>query len=203
MNRTTRWIAVVLWLVGGACLIQAYQALVAPPPGASLLLELSGEGVQIYTCEEKNHHLEWVFKAPEAKLYDTPGHAVGTHSAGPTWRADNGAAVVGEVITTANAPEATAIPWLLLRVKNHEGTGILLASLSAMCSPGSRVFSLTMYRFTMNRLSTRGVRVILRSLTPVIHPVVAHDSDPATPHELWQFNGVLEILCWHSVSPVD
>ena len=125
MNRTTRWIAVVLWLVGGACLIQAYQALVAPAPGASLLLELSGEGLQIYTCEEKNHHLEWVFKAPEAKLYDTPGHAVGTHSAGPTWRADNGVAVVGEVITTANAPEATAIPWLLLRVKSHEGAGIL------------------------------------------------------------------------------
>ncbi len=125
MIRTTRWTAVVLWLVGGACLIQAHQALVAPPPGASLLLELSGDGVQIYTCEEKNHHVEWTFKAPEGKAVRHAWACCRCHSAGPTWRAEDGSAVVGEVITAANAPEATAIPWLLLRVKSHEGAGML------------------------------------------------------------------------------
>jgi len=33
---------------------QAGQAGVMPPPGSPLLLELSAEGVQIYTCEAKN-----------------------------------------------------------------------------------------------------------------------------------------------------
>jgi hypothetical protein len=60
-----------------------------------------------------------------------------------------------------------------------------------------------LYRFTMDRLSTWGVRVILRSLTPIIHPVVAHDSNPATSDGFWQLNGVLEIFCGHGVSPVD
>src|SRR5690349_17291262 len=48
------------------------------------------------------------------------------------------------------------------------------------------------YRFTMDRLSTRGVRVILRSLTPIVHSVVTHDSDPATSDGFCQFSGVLE-----------
>src|ERR1700722_1806619 len=60
-----------------------------------------------------------------------------------------------------------------------------------------------LYRLRMDRLSTRRVRVILRSLAPIIHSIVAHDSDPATPDAFWQLNGVLEIFCRRGVSPVD
>ena len=38
---------------------------------------------------------------------------------------DDGSAVVGEVIAKADAPEAEAVQWLLLRVKSHEGSGTL------------------------------------------------------------------------------
>lgn len=32
---------------------------------------------------------------------------------------------MGEVLAKAEAPDATAIPWLLLRAKSHEGNGVL------------------------------------------------------------------------------
>jgi hypothetical protein len=35
--------------------------------------------------------------------------------------------VVGEVVAKADAPEAGAIAWLLLRAKSHEGSGELTA----------------------------------------------------------------------------
>jgi hypothetical protein len=100
------------------------QTPVAPPPGSPLLLTLAADGVQIYTCDAKNNAFEWTFTAPDAKLSDKRGHAAGTHSAGPTWKAADGSTVVGEVIAKADAPTASpsAIPWLLLRAKSHTGT---------------------------------------------------------------------------------
>jgi hypothetical protein len=117
-------------------LVDGMTDAVAPPPGSPLLLELSADGVQIYTCEAKNNAFEWTFTAPEAKLSDKQGHPAGTHSAGPTWKATDGSTVVGEVIAKADAPAAnaspsprpsstpspSAIPWLLLRAKSHTGT---------------------------------------------------------------------------------
>lgn len=100
---------------------------VAPPPGSPLLLELSADGVQIYSCEAKNNAFDWTFVAPEAKLADKQGHPAGTHSAGPTWKATDGSTVVGEMVAKADAPAAAAgqspsIPWLLLRAKSHTPT---------------------------------------------------------------------------------
>jgi hypothetical protein len=109
-----------------ACATVAHAAdpLVPAPQGAPLLLELAADGVQIYACEAKGQGFEWVFKAPEANLFDQKGLQVGTHFAGPTWKLSDGA-VVGEVAARADAPERGAIPWLLLRAKSHEGSGIL------------------------------------------------------------------------------
>ena len=98
---------------------------VPPPDGATLLLELAAEGVQIYACETKDGRADWAFKAPEAMLFDRDGRQVGTHFGGPTWKLDDGSAVVGEVMSRADAPEAGAIPWLLLRAKSHAGSGAL------------------------------------------------------------------------------
>src|SRR5205823_690235 len=76
----------------------AYAAdpLVPAPQGAPLLLELAADGVQIYACEAKGQGFEWVFKSPEANLFDQKGLQVGTHFAGPTWKIGEDA-VVGEV----------------------------------------------------------------------------------------------------------
>jgi Protein of unknown function (DUF3455) len=113
-------------LIGmGAFAVNADQAGVAPPQGSALLFEAVADGVQIYTCEAKGSLFQWAFKAPEANLFDKQGRQIGTHFAGPTWKMADGSAIVGEVVTKADAAEKDAIQWLLLRAKSHEGQGIL------------------------------------------------------------------------------
>ncbi len=94
------------------------------PAGLSVYLEVSATGVQIYTCGKNDAGAPaWVFKAPEAQLFDAQKKLVGKHYAGPTWEALAGGKVVGAVKGNAPAPEAGAIPWLLLDVKSSEGAG--------------------------------------------------------------------------------
>jgi hypothetical protein len=98
----------------------------APPTDSVLLFELDARGVQIYACEAKPDEATafvWTFKAPEAELFNGRGEAVGSHFAGPTWQGLDGSAVVGAVLERADAPEAGAIPWLLLEAKEHAGGG--------------------------------------------------------------------------------
>jgi hypothetical protein len=98
---------------------------VAPPTAAPLILEVQADGVQIYACEDKDKGPEWVFKAPEANLFDTRGQQVGTHFAGPSWKLADGSIVTATVVSKADAPVQGAIPWLLLQAKEHEGSGVL------------------------------------------------------------------------------
>jgi hypothetical protein len=123
MSRTLASIGAVA-VAAAAGLAHAQEQLVPGPKGASLLLGSVADGVQIYVCEAKGPSYEWVFKAPEASLFDRTGRQIGTHYAGPTWKAMDGS-VVGEVANRADAPTAGAIPWLLLRAKSHDGTGPL------------------------------------------------------------------------------
>lgn len=119
-------LAAAIVLFGGtgapAC---ADEPAVMPPAGTALLLDALGDGVQIYTCDAANNGFSWNFKAPEANLFDQAGREIGTHFAGPTWKLDDGSAIVGEVVARADAPQPGAIPWLLLRVKSYEGAGRL------------------------------------------------------------------------------
>jgi hypothetical protein len=89
------------------------------PKGKHALFMLRGEGVQIYGAEEVKGGLEWVLRAPEAKLLDyQTGAAVGTHSLGPTWVDADGGKLTGKKLMDAPAPNASAVPWLLLEVKS-------------------------------------------------------------------------------------
>jgi hypothetical protein len=117
-------IAAGIWICTGAFAADADQVAVVPPEGSVLLLEVVADGVQIYTCEAKGGGFAWSFKAPEASLFDKQGRQVGAHFAGPTWKMDDGSAVVGEIVSRADAPEPGAIQWLLLRAKSHEGSGV-------------------------------------------------------------------------------
>jgi Protein of unknown function (DUF3455) len=103
----------------------AEEGQVMPPAGAALLLELSADGVQIYLCEGKQGGFEWAFQAPEANLFEKQGRQIGAHFVGPTWKMEDGSTIVGEVIAKADEPQPGAIPWLLLRAKEDQGSGAL------------------------------------------------------------------------------
>jgi hypothetical protein len=97
------------------------------PAGQALSLVSPATGVQIYECSASKAdpaRFEWVFKAPEADLFDLSGKKIGKHYAGPTWESDDGSKVVGEVKARDDGPAATAIPWLLLAAKLTSGNGV-------------------------------------------------------------------------------
>src|SRR5512135_3342710 len=71
-------------------------------------LEVRANGVQIYECKASASdatRFEWVFKAPEAELFDSTGAKIGKHYAGPTWESNDGSKVVGEVQAKDNGPD--------------------------------------------------------------------------------------------------
>jgi len=90
-------------------------------------LELHGVGVQIYECQatqDGQTRFTWILKAPAADLLDHTGNTVGRHYAGPTWEANDGSKVIGEIVARDDGPDAGAIPWLLLRATSSTGKGL-------------------------------------------------------------------------------
>ena len=106
-------------------------------PGQDLALVLKGTGVQIYVCAvdpvNASNYL-WLFKAPEADLYDThgkrTGQKIGKHYGGPSWEGDDGSKVVGQVRASESSPDASAISWLLLSAQSNSGSGIFAKTTS-------------------------------------------------------------------------
>lgn len=81
-------------------------------------------GVQVYTWNGAS----WTFKEPIANLYANDkykGRGVGIHYVGPTWESNSGSKVIAaRVPNTGCTPDATAIPWLLLKTVSTDGPGI-------------------------------------------------------------------------------
>jgi hypothetical protein len=83
----------------------------------TLAMSVAASGVQVYECRDgpsAGAPPQWIFVAPEARLFDTQGRPIGSHGAGPHWLADDGSRLQGTVRARADAPSAGAIPWLLL-----------------------------------------------------------------------------------------
>ena len=96
------------------------------PGGDKVVLRAHASGFQIYICQaDTNGKLVWTLKAPEAELRDQSGRSIGRHSAGPTWRLEDGSQVTGQLVARAEAPGLAAIPWLLLSATAHSGNGML------------------------------------------------------------------------------
>jgi hypothetical protein len=96
------------------------------PAGEQLALVAHATGFQIYSCQMgTDGQPAWVFKAPEAELRDNTDRVVVRHSAGPTWKHNDGSEVTGKVLTKVDSPDADAIPWLLLTAASHSGSGTL------------------------------------------------------------------------------
>jgi hypothetical protein len=108
------------------------------PANQNLIFQAHGSGDQIYTCTASAGRYSWELKAPDAQLLGSDGRVLGHHFAGPTWKATDGSSVAGKPIAARPSPEPGSIPWLLLDVVRHDGSGTM-----------SRVFS-------VQRLNTNG-----------------------------------------------
>jgi hypothetical protein len=98
----------------------------AAPASENLVLQVHATGSQVYVCQiGPDQKVAWTLKGPEADLFDSKGAIIGKHSAGPTWKHNDGSEVVGKVAAKQDAPEAGAIPWLLLTAASHAGNGVL------------------------------------------------------------------------------
>lgn len=101
----------------GACTAMQPGAATASiePQNAQRAMTLTASGVQIYACEmNAQHQLGWVFKSPQATLFDTSGQAVVEHGAGPSWQAQDGSRIVGHVLAQKPSDTPASIPQLLL-----------------------------------------------------------------------------------------
>ncbi|KAM3098162.1 DUF3455 domain-containing protein [Phormidesmis sp. 146-12] len=96
------------------------------PSGQELLFKMAAQGVQIYECKAKAedaNQFEWTLRAPDAVLLNDQGKTTGKHYAGPTWEANDGSKIAGQLKEKSGAPDKDTIPWLLLEAKSHEGSG--------------------------------------------------------------------------------
>lgn len=119
-------------LLGAAGLMLAFPSWgqqvpqqIQAPAGEKLLLQVHAKGDQVYTCKEGVTQFAWTLKAPDAQLFDKDGKPFGRHFAGPSWEANDGSRVKGNAVTNVPSPDADSIPWLLVNIVGHEGSGVL------------------------------------------------------------------------------
>src|ERR1700688_4832301 len=96
-----------------------------PPANEQLLLQVHAKGDQVYACKSDAAQFTWTLKAPDAQLFDKDDKPFGKHFAGPSWEATDGIRVTGKAVANSPSPDADSIPWLLVTILSHEGTGAL------------------------------------------------------------------------------
>jgi hypothetical protein len=102
------------------------------PAGEKLVLKAHATGSQIYTCAAgADGAPQWTLKAPEADLHDRKGAVIGHHFAGPSWKYKDGSQITGKASAHVDSPDADSIPWLLVMVTGHSGSG-LFANVSSI-----------------------------------------------------------------------
>ncbi len=97
-----------------------------PPAGEEVVLLAHGVGSQIYTCHAgSDGKFMWSLKAPQAELMDSKNNVIGSHFAGPKWKLKDGSEVMGKAVAHVDSPDPDSIPWLLVNIVGHSGTGLL------------------------------------------------------------------------------
>ncbi len=99
----------------------AFGQTITAPAGQKVVLTAEGKGNQIYKCTQTGEMVKWTLVAPEAQLF-VGDDLVGTHGAGPSWTVQGGT-VHGRMLKSESAPDAGAVPWLLLQATGAEGKG--------------------------------------------------------------------------------
>jgi hypothetical protein len=99
---------------------------IAIPAGLEPVLFVHATGSQIYTCKAgTDGKFSWTLKAPEADLKDRNDKVIGKHSAGPTWKLNDGGEVTGKLAAQVPSLDEDSIPWLLISVATNSGKGQL------------------------------------------------------------------------------
>jgi len=118
-------LAAVSMCLSFAVAAQEVPSQLQPPANEQLLLQVHAKGDQVYTCKNDAAQFAWTLKAPDAQLFDKDGKPFGKHFAGPSWEASDGSRVTGKAVANSPSPDADSIPWLLVTVVSHEGSGVL------------------------------------------------------------------------------
>lgn len=99
---------------------------IAVPAGLEPVLFAHGKGSQIYNCKAgADGKFSWTLKAPDAELSDRKEKVIGHHSAGPTWKLNDGSEVTGKAAAHVDALDSDSVPWLLVNVVTNAGKGQL------------------------------------------------------------------------------
>ncbi len=107
------------------------------PVGSKLLLRVKGQGVQVYTCQVSaadTTQYTWVLLEAKAILYSGAeyGEKAVRHYFNakhhPVWETEDGSSIEGTKLQQADAPDAGAIPWLLLKTSSSSGTGPIVSA---------------------------------------------------------------------------
>jgi hypothetical protein len=106
-------------------LAQQVPQQIQAPASEQLLLQVHAKGDQVYACMSVPAQFAWTLKAPDAQLFDKDGKPFGKHFAGPSWEASDGSRVTGKAVANAPSPDADSIPWLLVNIVSHDGSGVL------------------------------------------------------------------------------
>jgi hypothetical protein len=132
MDKATRTVSSATLLVvasalsGFSAIAQQVPQTLQPPASEQLLLQVHAKGDQVYTCKADGAQFSWTLKEPDAQLFDKDGKPFGKHFAGPSWEASDGSRITGKAAANAPSPDADSIPWLLVKVVNHSGAGVLV-----------------------------------------------------------------------------
>lgn len=105
--------------------LPAQCGLIAVEAGNKLAFHVYAKGVQVYSWNSTT--FTWDFVEPRAALFaeDSFHGEVGDHFRGPNWQSKSGSKVRAAAIPGKTcAPDATAIPWLLLEAKETTPGGI-------------------------------------------------------------------------------
>lgn len=108
-----------------------------------LLIHAAGVGTQNYQCQAQVSSTDggdggttytWVFIGPQANLDDCNAQVIGHHFASeagasaPEWETLDNSYVIGSKVA-AITPDASAVPWLLLKETSNGGSGTIAKTL--------------------------------------------------------------------------
>jgi hypothetical protein len=88
------------------------------PSDREPVLQLSAQGVQIFRCEKRDAGFAWVFRQPEAELFDESGKLVARQGASFSFEHVDGSRLLSTVAAYDDAPKATDLRWLLLTTRS-------------------------------------------------------------------------------------